>query len=115
MTDQNGFMKFRIRPVLWKAALWITAGFLVATGFDWTTPKQKFAVLNKRIDTTNTRLGRVEERQDRTDQNFGIVFKLACIDRRYTARDMQLVGLNCPAILNPSPAMQAGQPRSLTP
>lgn len=77
----------RLWPVL-KVVATIIVGFMLASGFDWTTPAKKFAKQDARIDA-------VESVAASTAADVGAIRRLQCLDDRWTARDRALVQLDC--------------------
>lgn len=86
-----------VRPwSLVKAALIAIAGYLIAAGFDFKTPAARFAEQDARISRNSVRVDTLEVQMR---AGFTVLFKLACVDKRYSDRDRQLAGLDCEAVL----------------
>lgn len=104
-----------LRDVRWgamlKLALVGVGAFLVMAGFDFTTPAQTFRRQDTAIARTSKRMDRMEDRQQTQEENTLIMLRVQCVDNRLTKRDRQLVGLDCPKLLDRRTAVtQAGTP-----
>lgn len=83
----------------------------LASGFDFKTPKAKFAEQDAKIDHVDARVDTVERRVEHFDKNMEVVLKISCVDGKLTDREMVLVGLRCDSLLNRHAPQQAGRPR----
>lgn len=86
----------QIRPwAILKAVAIAIATYLVAAGFDFTTPEKRFQSQDLRIVANSVRIDSLALQQQ---VGFSVLFKLACVDKRFSERDRQLAGLDCDAV-----------------
>jgi hypothetical protein len=102
----------RLWPIM-KIAAMLTGAFMLASGFDWKTPKQKFT-------EQDTRIAALESIVGVTSNDVGTLLALRCVDNDITPRDRELVALDCADVLrrrraaasdHTRAAMQAGAPQ----
>lgn len=96
-------------PVVKTVALAL-GGLLVAAGFDYESPQRRFARTDSTIAAVSARIDTVATAQRQSDENWDTFFRLTCLSRQYSARELQFAKIDCDRVLGGGPA-QAGTVR----
>ena len=94
-TDRSLWLQISYAIEKYKVLVYLIISFLVASGFDWKTPKANFLELRDEIAVLRVQVQRDSIQKSEIQGMLRVLITFKCIETQTTPRDMQLAGVDC--------------------